>query len=72
MNFHKYFTEEAIKKYKLPVFGISEILRKLIMYLRQGLNTGANIKTMMRTMEILTRIIEDAPDKQLMQVTLDF
>lgn len=71
VNFDKYLSDEAVKKYKLPAIGFKEIVQKLIVYLRQGLNMQANTKTMMRIMDILITIIDDAPEKQIMQVKLN-
>lgn len=72
INFDKYFPEEMTKKYKLQPITIREIVKKFIKYLKQGVDSEANPRTMIRTMEVLIKIIEQSPDKQLIQVSLFF
>ena len=68
VNFEKYISPEALRKYRLPTITLKDIAKKLIKYLKIGLSEDANIKTMIRTMNVLIKIIEEAPDKKSMQV----
>lgn len=68
MNFEKYLPAETMKKFKLPLITMREIVKKFIKYLKHGLTDNANVQTMIKTTKVLINIVEKAPNKQLMQV----